>query len=158
MTITMEQYHGSIARYIIDNSVEGITAYFGKLPENFAVPSVFFPVPRTETRKAALNHWYRTVFHFECNFFACDDWNAYKAAVTVRDKMIEDDFWIPVYEEDGTETKYAFKCGNPTLENLEEGTENMSFDFENFVDVDPARGKIIETANITEERKPDPEG
>lgn len=148
MNIPMEQYHGSIVKYILENAVEGTKGYFGDLPENFAVPSVYFPIPRTETKKAALNHWYRTQFHFECNFFARDSWLAYDAAVHVRTKLIDDDFWIPVYDQEGTETGYSIKCGFPSLDNIEDGTVNMSFDFDHIVDANPGGGTTITDVHL----------
>ena len=58
-SIDMDQYVGSAIRYITDHADEGTAVYFGDVPENFKVPSIYFPASRTVTRRpcARLRAW-----------------------------------------------------------------------------------------------------
>ena len=49
ITIELEQSFASVVRYIQNKADNNAALYFDDLPEAFAVPSLYFPVPRTDT-------------------------------------------------------------------------------------------------------------
>lgn len=68
-SIDMDQYVGSAIRYITDHADEGTAVYFGDVPENFKVPSIYFPASRTVMRKTGLSGVFTSTIHFQCFFY-----------------------------------------------------------------------------------------
>lgn len=120
MDITLEQSLGSAVRYILDNDVEGVKAYFDEIPEHFYVPSVYFPVPLIQSRKATLRSYCNTVT-FETWVMARTDWDAQIRASKLMDRVMLDSLTIPIITEDGQVTGKAFHTLEPTTRRIEEG-------------------------------------
>lgn len=126
----------SCVKYIKDSS--GITAppYFNELPENFYVPSIYFPVPRTETRKVTLSSW-RTDIHMESWFAACTNWEAFAYAEAVRDAIIQDGCAIAVLEQDGTESGAMVRITEPVIRKQEDRIVRMAFTIKDYHQYEP---------------------
>lgn len=120
MNITLEQSLASCVRYILDNDVEGSKAYFDEIPEKFYVPSVYFPVPYVEGRKATLGS-YKNTITFDAWVMAGTDWDAEARAASLRDAIMLDDMAIPIISADGKKTGKALKAQEPTQRRIDEG-------------------------------------
>lgn len=116
----------SCVRYIQDNSQISAPPYFDEIPENFYVPSIHFPVPRTESRKATLSTW-RTDIHMECWFMARTDWEAFAYAEAVRDCILRDGCAIPVVDLDGTDSGLKVRITEPSIRKQESRIVRMAF-------------------------------
>ena len=62
ITIELEQSFASVVRYIQNKADNNAALYFDDLPEAFAVPSLYFPVPRTDTRKVTFSTYLTTLY------------------------------------------------------------------------------------------------
>ena len=78
ITIELEQSIASVVRYIQNKADNNATLYFDDLPEAFAVPSLYFPVPRTDTQKVTFDT-YLTTLYLDTWFMEATDWQAYSA-------------------------------------------------------------------------------
>jgi hypothetical protein len=147
--ISLEQYVGSTIAYILAHAETGTTPYYGKVPEDFKVPSVFFPVPWTDISKALLGSVFTKTVHFECVFLAGDSWTANACAEQVRDAMVHDRCVIPCLTEDGKETGYGFYISTPKLQETDTGSVSMQFSFdhtqEDIVDAGPKISNVSMT-------------
>ena len=114
MDITLERSLTAAVRYIQDHSGEGTKLYFDEIPESFYVPSIYFPVPRTTSKKVSLDT-YRTTVCMEAWFLASEDWLAEDAAVRIRDAILLDDCKIPFVSKDGLLLEKGFRVGEPEV-------------------------------------------
>lgn len=112
MDITLEQSLASAVRYIIDNDVEGVHPYFEEIPEQYYVPSVYFPVPYAEGRKVTLQS-YRNTITFDIRILAGTDWDAESRAASLRDALMLDGLAIPVYDKTGAPTGKSLRIQEP---------------------------------------------
>ena len=86
MIITSET--ASIARFIIENAVEGTVPYYEEMRENFAVPSVFFPSPVVSSNEHTVSS-YSFIYSWSVVVFATNDDLAYENAIRIA-KAIRD--------------------------------------------------------------------
>lgn len=126
MLITLEQSLASTIRYVQDHSDENIILYFEKIPETFAVPSIYFPVPWTESKKISLGT-YSVVVNFECWFLASTDWLAQEAADNVKYALLLDNCIIPRINLEGNAEKKGFVATEPSTKKIGDGTVRLSF-------------------------------
>lgn len=148
-SIDMDQYVGSAIRYITDHAIKDTAVYLGDVPEDFRVPSVYFPVPRTPMRKSLLGGVYTRTIHFECQFFGADTWAANAAAELVRDALRKDRCIIPCYEQDGSESGYGIHTTAPELDALDKGIVQMLFDIDHVIEEPREKGDPITQVNTT---------
>ena len=57
MDIPLEQSIGSVVKYITERDSESIKVYFNNIPDEFAVPSLYFPIPNVESKKVSLSSY-----------------------------------------------------------------------------------------------------
>lgn len=114
MEITLERSLTAAVRYIQDHTEEGTKLYFDEIPESFYVPSIYFPVPRTTSKKVSLDT-YRTTVYMEAWFLASEDWLAEEAAVKIRDEILLNDCKIPFVGEDGAVMRKGFRVEEPEV-------------------------------------------
>ena len=118
MDIVLEQAFASIIRYVQDHaSAEKL--YFDELPENFAVPSIYFPVPTTESTKATFETW-MTEIYVDVWFMGATDWLANAGACAVRDSLLHDECCIGIINEDGTVSGDKLRLAPPRTMKLSE--------------------------------------
>ena len=122
----------SAVRYVQDHALSIEAApYFDEIPENFIVPSIYFPVPRTETRKASLSSW-RTDIFMECWFAAATDWQAFGYAEAVRDSILADGCAIDIVAADGTATGAKVRVTEPAIRKQEDRIVRLAFTIRNY--------------------------
>lgn len=126
MEISIEQGLSSAIRFIQDNADSGTQLYFDEIPEQFAVPSVYFPVPATAGRKVTLSS-YRNTITLNCWFMEGKDWDAQWKAAKMRDLIMMENCSIPIINEDGTESKRTMRIGEPETRRIDEGIVQLAF-------------------------------
>ena len=132
MGITLEQAFASIIRYVQGTVGTGSKLYLDELPENFQVPSVYFPVPTTESRQATFDTWL-TEIYVDVWFMGGNDWDANSMAVTVRDGLLRNRCLIDIVSNDGTATGRKFRLTEPRIRKLSEQCVSLSTRIRNYV-------------------------
>lgn len=145
MEIQLEQSLAAAVRYVQDHTEQGVKLYFDEIPENFYVPSVYFPVPRTASKKVTFDTFLVTVY-FEVWFMASSDWLAEGAAVGVRDSLLLDNCRIDSFSKDGKSTGKIFHVTDVETNTVESGIVKLSFGIQHYFskaqDAEASIGKI----------------
>ena len=126
MNISLEQSLASAVRFILDNDVSGARPYFEDIPEEFYVPSVYFPVPYIEGSKVTLDS-YRNTITFEARIMAATDWDAESRAASLRDLLMLENLHIPIYDVNGQDTGKTLRVLEPYQRRIERGIVLLSF-------------------------------
>ena len=101
MIITSET--ASIAKFIIENAVEGTVPYYEEMRENFAVPAVFFPSPVVSSSEHTVSS-YSFIYSWSVVVFATNDDLAYENALRIAKAIRDNAMLIPVVDSDGQPT------------------------------------------------------
>lgn len=131
MEITLEQSLAAAVRYVQDHLEEGTCLYFDDMPENFCVPSVYFPVPRTVGKKVTFDTYLMTIY-FEAWFMANTDWQAEGAAAVVRESLLIDNCRIDSRDIDGNTTGKIFHVTDVETNPVETGIIRLSFGIQHY--------------------------
>lgn len=151
MDLKLEQYLASAVRYIQLRSDVSPVLYFDNIPENFAVPSIYFPVPRTSSRRVTLQT-YLTTIRMEAWFMASSDWLAYAAAAHIRDCILLDGCAIEIMEKDGTPTGKGMRVTEPEISRVDEGIQKLSFELKHYLSKKEI--EVVKASNINISRPP----
>lgn len=148
MDLKLEQYLASAVRYIQNRSDGKPVLYFDNIPENFAVPSIYFPVPRTRSRRATLQT-YLTTIRMEAWFMASSDWLAYAAAAHIRDCILLDGCAVEIVEKDGTLTGKGLRVTEPEITSVDECIEKLSFELKHYFSKEEIEVTKVSNINIS---------
>lgn len=129
--LALEQCLASAVRYIQNHAGFEGAPYFDEEPEEYRVPSLYFPVPWTQSKKVTLAS-YRSTLIFQCQFMASTDWEAYQTAINVRDCLLLDGCCIPMMNKDGTVSDSAVRILEPEVRKIERGIVQLSFDIQHY--------------------------
>lgn len=154
MEATLEQSLAAAVYYIQSHTAEETALYFDRMPESYKVPSIYFPVPWTTSRKATF-HSYLTKIHMEAWFMASEDWLAYSAAADVRDSILLDNCLIGIMEETGTDSGRSIRVDGVELRSAGTGTVRLSFSLDNYFSRKVAAEATVSSMEISCLRKSD---
>ena len=97
----------SLAHFINALGLEIKKSYFGEIPEGFAVPSVYYPVPETINRGYSISGYEReSVIYLKV--FAKDSMESDYIAQAIIAGIMQAGRNIPIYGEHGDLTLIAF--------------------------------------------------
>ena len=150
----LEQSMASAVRYILDFLEDNIAIYFDELPENFYVPSLYFPAPRILCKKATLAS-YRSTILFQCWFMAKDDWAAQKYAIQIRDQLLHDGCTIPAVKKDGSVDTWHMRITEPEIKGIDRGIVQLSFDLKGYFSFNEEETEKVNKAIFTGSIKSD---
>jgi hypothetical protein len=155
MDITLEQCLASAVRYIQNHVSIEAAPYFDEVPEDYVVPSMYFPVPRTSSKKVTFRTYLTTVY-MEVQFLAATDWMAYSYAGNIRDSIMLDDEAMDIMEKDGTLSGKKIRVGNVTVyPPVETGIVKLSFELKNYFSKDSGEAVKANEVVISGLIKPD---
>lgn len=126
MDIALEQSIASAIRFIQDHTENITEYYFGKIPEKYYLPSVYFQVPFCTGSKATLRS-YKQEITFNVWFMAADTWEAHAVANKMMETFMLENCAFPVIERDGTITKKGLRIYEPATRVIEDGIVQLSF-------------------------------
>ena len=129
----------SAVRYIQNHAGIEAAPYFDEIPENYIVPSMYFPVPRTESHKVTLSSW-RTDITLECWFAAATDWEAFRYADSVRDSILADGCAIDIMNRDGSLSGSKVRVSEPNIRKQESRVVRMSFVIREYFKMEKEKG------------------
>ena len=98
----IEKEYAGIIRTVLELTGNP-AAYYHNIPENFIVPSVFFPVPEIETVPDTLDS-YGAEYTVFAMFFGSTTENAYELGLPVYNGINAARKLVPLYENDGRYT------------------------------------------------------
>lgn len=123
----IEQETASIAKFIIDAS-GGIQPYYNKIPENFAVPSVYFPPPNIADQTDTLST-YGVSYSLFVKFFHMSDEKAYAAALPSYTEIGRNRRLIPMIDSAGKRTGRYVRIKNYSLSWIDEGAYQLQIEW-----------------------------
>ncbi len=143
MEITLEQSLASIVRYLQNHTKFETDILFDEIPENFAVPTLYFQTPRSKSRKATLSAW-ETTFTMRCWFMCLSSQEAYLYAASARDSILLDNCVIPIMEKDGTLAGGGVRVSDLEVSNINAGVEQLTLSFRDYFIPDKDRSVKIQ--------------
>ena len=142
VTTAMGQVFASAIRYIQDNSGIYSPPYFDEVPEDFVVPSMYFPVPRVGSRRATLSSYCSTL-SMECWFMAMDEWEAYRHASGVQHCLLRDGCAIPAVGQGGEPSGWSVHATDPEVRKIDGRTVRLSLGLRHYFSFQrEAAGKV----------------
>lgn len=148
ITIELEQSFASVVRYIQNKADNNAALYFDDLPEAFAVPSLYFPVPRTDTRKVTFST-YLTTLYLDTWFMEATDWQAYADAATVRDSLMMDECKVNLMKKDGTLDDKYIRLTDPSTSPVDTGIVKMTCAIKHYYSLNRETGGAVNKINIS---------
>lgn len=131
MDITLEQDLASAIRFIQDNATEGTEFYFGEIPEDYKVPSIYFQVPYSLGSKATLRS-YKTKVTLNVWFMAGTTWDAQSDAAGMMEKILLNDCVFPLISTSGNKLKAGLRISDPETKKIENGIAQLTFSFNSY--------------------------
>ena len=123
MEISLEQELGAIVRFVQENAGH-LHKYFLEMPQDFAIPAVYFPIPETAAKKVTLNTM-ETSLTWYINFFAVDSIQAYNVASRISNQIIFRRCKIPIYNIEGQEENRELSISAPKVKKVERGIAQL---------------------------------
>lgn len=118
----------SLAHFINALGLEIKKSYFGEIPEGFAVPSVYYPVPETINRGYSISGYEReSVIYLKV--FAKDSMESDYIAQAIIAGIMQAGRNIPIYGEHGDLTLIAFHIYKINSRNLEPGVTQIEISY-----------------------------
>lgn len=123
----LEKETTSIIKFVTEAS-DGAKPYYRNMPENFAVPSVYFPCPDVIGGNDTFST-YRADYTIFINFFHSSTELAYELALPVLHKINEARRIIPVFDKAGKNTGKFVRIKNAELKKADECAYQMQIDW-----------------------------
>lgn len=123
----MDQYESSIARACLEYS--GIsTLYEDSVPEDFMIPSLYFPPAELSTSGSTLKS-YQAKYSIYVKVFALTKREACGLAEKIVRGIIDKGCKLPVYNFDGTDSGAIIKLEPPTAFGVDEGMAQVTLSY-----------------------------
>lgn len=123
----MDQYASSLARVCLE--LGGMSVFYDdNVPENFAIPSLYFPSPEQTPSGSALNS-YQTRYSIYAKVFAVTRKEAGELAGRIVRGIMGRQCRIPLYNEDGTDSGMSLKLEPPTSWIVDEGMAQVTLTY-----------------------------
>lgn len=123
----MNQYESSLARVCMECS--GISVlYEDNVPENFVVPSLYFPTAETSSAVGTLNS-YQTKYAVYAKVFAYTKREAGELAEKIVKGIMQRNCRLPVYNKDGTDSGTVIKLEAPDSRIVDEGMAQVTLSY-----------------------------
>lgn len=135
----IEQELAAIVSFLSENSGENVEYYFSQIPEDFKVPSIFFPVPESTCKKVTFST-VKTELVWRIRFLGVDDTQAYNMAASNQQAIILLGNAIPLYDLQG-EAIGRLKVGYPHISKLGVGIVQMEISCERYTGIMTAAQK-----------------
>ncbi len=123
----MDQYESSLARICLE--LGGISVFYeNNVPENFAVPSLYFPPAEQASSGSALNS-YQLKYSVYAKVFALTRREAGELAGKIVKGIMDRQCRLPVFREDGTDSGMILKLDPPTSWVVDEGMAQVTLTY-----------------------------
>jgi len=125
--LVLEQELASIMKFILD-ATDSPAPYYHTIPENFLVPSVYFPTPEiTSDGETFLT--YRLDYVWYISFFHSTTQDAYSMALKALTAIKESRNLIPLISDTGATTGKWLRIRDPELKKVADGAYRLVIEF-----------------------------
>lgn len=114
----LEKEVKAIAKFVVEAAGHP-KEYYHNVPENFIVPSVFFPSPEVSLLPDTLNS-YGAEYVMYVNFFHCSTEDAYALALPVFHKINAVRKLLPIFDDTGKRLKEEVRIKEMRLKKADE--------------------------------------
>lgn len=123
----MDQYESSLARACLE--LGGISVFYeDNVPEDFEIPSLYFPPAETAPSGLGLNS-YQTKYSIYAKIFALTKREACGLAEKIARGIMDKKCRLPVYREDGTDSGQLMKLELPVSWAVDEGMAQVTLTY-----------------------------
>ncbi|MDE5564983.1 MAG: hypothetical protein K2I93_07485 [Oscillospiraceae bacterium] len=123
----MDQYESSLARVCLE--LGGISClYEDNVPENFMVPSLYFPPHAVFPSASALGS-YQSSYTIYAKVFAATKREAEELAEKIVQGIMLQKCLIPVFEENGADSGNVIKLEPPSSKGIDEGMAQITLTY-----------------------------
>ena len=123
----MDRYYASLANACLE--MGGITHFYSdNVPDDFAVPSLYFPPFESYPSVSALNS-YQTSYTLYANVFALTRQDAMEIAEKIVQGIMQKKCRLPVLNSDGSDSGTIFKLNPPEARVVEEGVAQLTLTY-----------------------------
>lgn len=98
-----EQIHGSMKAFVFDSLPSNTLVYHDQVPEELAIPSVYFPILSINDDKTSKDH-FTLLYTMTVRFFNTSTDKAMQAAEKVANKIRSNGYTVHLRNEDGSES------------------------------------------------------
>lgn len=123
----MDQYESSIARVCLELS-KIPCLYEDNVPENFMVPSLYFPAHSSYPSASALNS-YQSSYSIYAKVFAVTKREAGELAEKIVQGIMLRKCQIPLFEENGADSGKIIKLDPPSSRVIDEGMAQVTLTY-----------------------------
>lgn len=116
----LEQEAASIIGYILAAAGGDIHPYYYNVPEKYAVPSCYFPVPEVNSYGDTFTT-YALDYSWGINFFHNKTQDAYPYAIRTLEAIRRERNLIPLVNKDGSEAGTGLRINDPVIKVVDEG-------------------------------------
>lgn len=123
----MNQYEASIARACLEYS--GIQYFYDdNVPEDFMIPSLYFPTSEIDTNAVQLNG-YNTKYSIYAKVFALTKREALELAEKIVQGIISNHCMLTIFNADGTKGTGLIKLETPSARVIDEGIAQITLSY-----------------------------
>lgn len=120
MAVQLEQEIASIIRFMLDNSGNP-SPYYYRIPQSFAVPAAYFPVPEIDTGAETLTS-YNMDYTMFVKYFAKTSEGSYILGQMIAEYIRRKRNKIPLIDIDGSVVKGKYvRLRDPSIKLLDDG-------------------------------------
>lgn len=134
MEVLLQQEYAAVKKFIID-CLDDIYPYFENIPENFIVPSIFFPAVEITSLKETLNTFGFSAFADVVLYDKSTNDASFKAQKVVYNINLKH-CKIPIYTKDGEETPEIVRVDLPEVSKIDEGVYQIHISWDSKISFD----------------------
>jgi hypothetical protein len=123
--MVLDQEIASIIMYLL-NATGNPHPYYRKMPQDFLVPSAYFPPPEIDSQGYTMST-YALNFMWFIKFFHSDDQSAHELGFMALNALQEHGNAIPRIDEEGKPTGIKFRIKDPLLKPLDNASQLTLF-------------------------------
>ena len=143
----IDQEGASIARFMIE-AADSIKPYFEDMPQDFVVPSIYFPEPEAEP-SGDTSVSFAVDFVMYVKVFHSSTASAWEKGYVILKRIMEVRKLIPLYNADGSTAGRGIRVKDPKLRKIADGTVQLEIGWKKYLLYDIEPSTLAEEFHIT---------
>lgn len=156
--VTLEQEAASVMAFAL-RSAGNPNPYYWDVPQDFEYPAMYFPQPEIETGGDTLGT-YASEYAWYINVFAETTEEAYEIANRALTALKRAKNYVPLLNEDGTETGKKLRLKDPGIKRVDTGVAQLTIEWtsrRSYAENEPPKMQITHILISEKEETPDGE-